>query len=351
MRRALDLARRGWGQVAPNPMVGAVIVRDGEVVGEGYHGHYGGPHAEVQALASAGEKARGATMYVSLEPCAHTGKTPPCTNAVRAAGLARVVAAMRDPNPEATGGLAVLRDAGIDTQVGVLEGEARELNAAYVNAWSSDRPWVTLKLAITLDAAIADGSLTTSRVTGPAARQYAHRLRAGHDAIAVGMNTVRVDDPQLTVREAPAPRVPPARVVFSRTGRLSLTSTLANSLKQGPVIVLAEQVDSEYEAALRGHGVEVTLANDLAHGLRQLRGMGLRSVLVEGGTVIAGALWEAGLVDRLILVQAPVIFGQGALNAFEAFPALRADKARRLRVLSREPVGDDLATTYAVREG
>ncbi|MBC7897055.1 MAG: bifunctional diaminohydroxyphosphoribosylaminopyrimidine deaminase/5-amino-6-(5-phosphoribosylamino)uracil reductase RibD, partial [Cytophagaceae bacterium] len=293
--------------------------------------------------------ARGATLYVSLEPCAHTGKTPPCTGAIRAAGIARVVAAMPDPNPVATGGLGVLREAGVETQVGVLEAEARELNAAYLHAFASDLPWVTLKLAITLDAAIADNSLTTSRVTGPAARQYAHRLRAGHDAVAVGMNTVRVDDPQLTVREAPAPRVPPARVVFSRTGRLSLTSTLANSLKQGPVIVLAEHVDSEYEAALRGHGVEVVVANDLAHGLRQLRAMGIRSVLVEGGTVIAGALWEAGLVDRLILVQAPVIFGEGALNAFAEFPAMRAGAARRLRVVSRDAIGDDLATTYAVR--
>ncbi|MCC6319192.1 MAG: bifunctional diaminohydroxyphosphoribosylaminopyrimidine deaminase/5-amino-6-(5-phosphoribosylamino)uracil reductase RibD [Gemmatimonadaceae bacterium] len=350
MRRALDLARQGWGQVAPNPMVGAVLVQDGRIVGEGAHERFGGLHAEVNALAAAGPAARGATLYVTLEPCAHHGKTPPCVDAIRAAGVARVVVAMRDPNPEAAGGLAALAAAGIETSIGTLEADARELNAAFLHGWHSERPWVTLKLAITLDGAIADGTRTTSRVTGPQARRYAHHLRAGHDAVAVGMNTVRIDDPLLTVREAPAPRVAPARVIFSRTGRLSLTSTLANSLKQGPVIVLAEQVDAEYESALRSHGVEVVLAPDLASGMRQLRAMGMRSVLVEGGTGIAASLWEAGLVDRLVLVQAPIVFGRGALNAFAAMPAVRAEAAHRLRVVSREPLGDDIATTYAVRE-
>lgn len=348
MRRAMALAREGWGQVAPNPMVGAVIAREGEVVGEGYHARFGEPHAEVAAIATAGARSRGATLYVTLEPCAHTGKTPPCTDAIRAAGLARVVAAMPDPNPEAGGGAARLRESGVRVDLGLLEREARELNAAFVNAFRSDRPWVTLKMAITLEGAIADGTHTTSRVTGPAARRYAHHLRAGHDAVAVGMNTVRVDDPQLTVREVPAPRVPPVRVVFSRTGRLSLASTLANSIRQGPVVVTAEAVDPEYERALRDHGVDVLVAPDLGHCLRQLRGRGIRSLLVEGGSLLAGALWSAGLVDRLVLMQAPILFGAGSLNAFAAFPATPAGVARRLRVVGREALGDDLATTYAV---
>ena len=351
MRRALELARRGWGQVSPNPMVGAVIVRDGAVVGEGWHAAYGNAHAEVEAIARAGNRARGGTMYVSLEPCVHAGQTPPCTGAIIAAGVTRVVAAMPDPNPVAAGGAGALSAAGVEATIGCLEDEARELNAPFVNALTSPLPWVTLKLAVTLDAAIADGSQTTSRVTGPQARQYAHHLRAGHDAVAVGMNTVRVDDPQLTVREVAAPRIPPTRVVFSRSGRLSLTSTLANSLKQGPVIVVAEQIDPGYEHTLSGHGVDVLLAADLRQGLVQLRERGIRSLLVEGGTVLAGAFWTAGLVDRLILVQAPVLFGRGSLNAFAELPAAHAADARRLRVVHREALGDDQATTYAVREG
>ncbi|MGQ0646233.1 MAG: bifunctional diaminohydroxyphosphoribosylaminopyrimidine deaminase/5-amino-6-(5-phosphoribosylamino)uracil reductase RibD [Gemmatimonadaceae bacterium] len=350
MRRALDLARNGWGQTAPNPMVGAVIARQGEPVGEGFHARFGEAHAEVGALAAAGTRARGATMFVSLEPCAHTGKTPACTDAILAAGVTRVIAATSDPNPAAAGGARRLREAGIQVDFGLLQDEARELNAAFLHAFSSDRPWVTLKMAVTLDGAIADGTHTTSRVTGPAARRFAHHLRAGHDAVAVGMNTVRVDDPQLTVRETPPPRVPPARVAFSRSGRLSLTSTLANSLKQGPVIVTAESMDAEYEYALREHGVEVVIASDLAHALRELRARGIQSLLVEGGTNLAAGLWLAGLVDRLILVQAPILFGQGSLNAFAALPPVRAEDAPRLRVVRREALGDDLATTYAVRE-
>lgn len=350
MGRALDLARGGWGQVAPNPLVGAVIAREGEVVGEGWHARFGEAHAEVEAIAAAGSRARGGTLYVTLEPCAHSGKTPPCTDAIRAAGITRVVAAMADPNPEAGGGAAILRAAGIRVDVGLRAADARELNASFVHAFASRRPWVTLKLAVSLEGAIADGTGTTSRVTGPAARRYAHHLRAGHDAVAVGLNTVRVDDPQLTVREAPSPRVPPARVVFSRTGRLSLASTLANSLRQGRVIVTAEGIDTGYEHALREAGVEVLVAPDLGECLVQLRERGVRSLLVEGGAVIAGTLWEAGLVDRLVLVQAPVVFGRGALNGFAAFPASTADAAPRLRVVTREVLGDDMATTYALRE-
>ena len=351
MRRALALARRGWGQVAPNPMVGAVVAVEGEVIGEGFHARLGEAHAEVVAIAAAGSLARGATLYVSLEPCAHQGRTPPCTDAIRGAGLARVVAAMADPNPEAAGGAARLRAAGVEVEVGLLEAEARELNAPFVHGFASDRPWVTLKMAVTLEAAIADLSGTTSRVTGPAARRYAHHLRAGHDAVAVGLRTVQVDDPQLTVREVPSPRVPPVRVVFSRGGRLSLTSTLANSLRQGPVIVTAEQVEPEYEHALRDHGVEVLIAPDLGHCLRALRARGIGSLLVEGGAGIAGALWSQRLVDRLVLVQAPVLFGEGSLNAFSAFPPVVAEAAPRLRVVSRETIGDDLATTYAMGQG
>lgn len=347
MRRALELARLGIGQTAPNPLVGAVVVRGGAVVGEGYHARFGEAHAEVNALAAAGERTRGSTLYVTLEPCAHTGKTPPCADAIIRAGVARVVAAVADPNRIAQGGAAKLRDAGIDVTLGVLEDEARELNASYIHALASNRPWITLKMAVSLDCAIADGTQTTTRITAGPARRYAHTLRAAHDAVAVGMGTARIDDPQLTVREAPAPRIPPTRVIFSRSGRLSLTSTLANSIAQGPVIVTAESIDPEYERALRDHGVEVLIARGVPESLVLLRERGIRSILVEGGAVIAGVLLEEGLVDRLVLVQAPIILGRGSTHAFALAPAMRGADAVRWRVVSREVFGDDIATTYA----
>jgi diaminohydroxyphosphoribosylaminopyrimidine deaminase/5-amino-6-(5-phosphoribosylamino)uracil reductase len=231
--------------------------------------------------------------------------------------------------------------------VGLLEAEARELNASYAHALGSTRPWVTLKMAVSLDCAIADGTKTTTRITAGPARRYAHTLRAAHDAVAVGMGTVRIDDPQLTVREVAAPRIPPTRVVFSRTGRLSLTSTLANSIAQGPVIVTAESLDPEYERALRDHGVEVLIARGIPDSLTLLRERGLRSILVEGGAVIAGELLAAGLVDRMVLVQAPIILGRGAVHAFALAPAMKGADAVRWRVVSREVFGDDIATTYA----
>src|SRR5688500_3271295 len=206
MRRALVLARQGWGQTAPNPMVGAVVVRGGVVVGEGYHARYGGDHAEVAALRAAGLLARGATVFVTLEPCTHFGKTPPCADALVAAGVSRVVAATRDPSPAARAGADRLRDGGIEVVTGVEERAARELNAPFFHAFGSDRPWVTLKLAVSIDGAITDATRTAGWFTGPESRREVHRLRAGSDAVAVGSGTVIADDPELTVRDFPAPR-------------------------------------------------------------------------------------------------------------------------------------------------
>ena len=238
MRRALALAERGWGQTAPNPMVGAVVVRDGVVVGEGWHGQFGGPHAEVEALRAAGERARGATLYVSLEPCNHVGKTPPCTDAILAAGVRRVVAACADRSPVAQGGAQRLREAGVDVVVGVEEAAARELNAPFFHALASDRPFVQLKLALSLDGALADHSRQPGWLTGEPARREVHRMRAGADAIAVGIGTVLADDPELTVRHAAPPRVAPTRVVFDTSARLPRTSKLAHSASEVPVIVV-----------------------------------------------------------------------------------------------------------------
>ena len=348
MRRALALAARGWGHTAPNPMVGAVVVRDGEVVGEGWHARWGGPHAEVVALESAGERARGATVYVTLEPCAHHGKTPPCVDALVAAGVRRVVAAVRDPSPDAGGGAERLREAGIEVHVGVEEEAARELNAPFFHATLSQRPWLTLKLAVSIDGAIADHTRRPAWITAEPARREVHRLRAGSDAVAVGAGTVRTDDPLLTVRDADPPRLAPARVVFAAARLIDPTSRLAATAREIPTIVVGPVVSGERADALRARGVELVEAVTLADGLAALRSRGIRSVLVEGGARLAGALWQASLVDRLIIFQGPVVLGAGALNAFAYVPGTEVGRAPRLRVLDRRELGDDLVTRYAV---
>lgn len=350
MRRALELARRGWGRTSPNPMVGAVVVRDGRVVGEGWHAAFGAPHAEPVALAAAGERARGATLYATLEPCTHHGKTPPCVEAILAAGVRRVVVAARDPNPVASGGLERLAAAGVETAWGVQERAARELNAPFFFAFGADRPWVTLKLALSLDGALTDAARSRAWLTGPAARAEVHRLRAGSDALAIGVGTALNDDPALTVRDVEPPRVPPVRVVFDRAARLPLDGVLARTARDVPVVVLAERAPEERVAPLRARGVEVLVAPALPDALRALARRGVRSLFVEGGAGIAGALLGHDLVDRLIIFQAPVLLGAGALPAFGEAPAAMVERARRLAIVERRAFDDDLMTVYALRE-
>ncbi len=349
MRRALALARRGWGQVAPNPLVGAVVVKDGKVVGEGYHAAYGGEHAEVVALRIAGELARGATLYVSLEPCSHHGLTPPCTEAVLRAGVTSVVAATLDPNPAAGGGLELLAARGLHVASGVEEAAARELNAAFFNRFTSDLPWVSLKLALSLDGAIADYTRRPGWLTNERSRRAVHRMRAGVDAIAVGIGTALADDPQLTVRSGRAPRRAPLRVVLDRSCRLPLDSALVRTARDVPVLVCTEQPESPAARALVAAGVELLPATDLSQVFRELRQRGVHSVLVEGGAGITGALLMRNLVDRLVIFQAPVILGAGALGGFSLAPAVPATEARRLRVVAHQRINDDLLTTYALR--
>ncbi|HWZ57492.1 MAG TPA: bifunctional diaminohydroxyphosphoribosylaminopyrimidine deaminase/5-amino-6-(5-phosphoribosylamino)uracil reductase RibD [Gemmatimonadaceae bacterium] len=346
MRQALALARRGWGRTAPNPLVGAVLVRDGEVVGEGHHAMYGGDHAEVAALRVAGDRARGATAYVTLEPCAHHGKTPPCADALIAAGVRRVVAATADPNPTAAGGLARLRDAGIETVLGVEEAGARELNAAFFHAFRSDRPWVTLKFAVSIDGAIAgrDGS---GWLTGRASQREVHHLRAGNDAVAVGIGTVLADDPLLTIRDGVVPRVPPVRVVFDRSARTPPASRLVQTARETPVVIVAERPDPVRAAALVQAGVEIVTASSIEEALGVLGARGIRSLLVEGGARLGGALLTAALVDRLVIFQAPCVLGAGALGAFACAPARTPGDAPRLPIVERRALDDDLMTVYA----
>ncbi|MFL5606774.1 MAG: bifunctional diaminohydroxyphosphoribosylaminopyrimidine deaminase/5-amino-6-(5-phosphoribosylamino)uracil reductase RibD [Gemmatimonadaceae bacterium] len=346
MRRALALAERGWGQTAPNPMVGAVVVRDGASVGEGWHTRYGEAHAEVEALRSAGERARGATLYVTLEPCNHHGNTPPCTDAILAAGLRRVVVATADPNPVAHGGADRLRASGVEVQVGVEEAAARELNAPFFHALTSDRPFVRLKLALSIDGALADITRKPGWLTGPDARREVHRLRAGSDAVAAGIGTVLADDPLLTVRAFSPPRIPPTRVVFDSSARLPLTSKLVQSAREAPLLVVCWAPDPTHASALEHAGVELLHAATLPHALRALRARGIHSLLVEGGAALASSLVQEALVDRLIIFRAPLILGGGSLSGFAGVPAATIEEAPRWRVLQACRLGDDEMTVY-----
>ena len=343
MRRALALAERGWGQTAPNPMVGAVVVRDGVIVGKGFHGKFGEEHAEVAALRDAGDRARGATVIVTLEPCNHQGKTPPCVDALIAAGVTRVVAAARDPGRESGGGADRLRAAGIEVEFGLEEAAARELNAPFFFAAAgAKRPWITLKLAVSLDGAIASAPGGPRWLTGDAARKYVHRLRAQSDAVAVGIGTALADDPQLTVRQGKRPRVAPLRVVFDRAARLPLSSRLTKTARRIPTLVLTDQADAAAVRALEAKGVVVDSAPDIVPKLELLRRRGVRSLLVEGGAVLAGALLGAKVVDRLIIFQPPVLLGAGALPAFAGVSGLE-----RFTVVERKEFGADLMTVYS----
>ena len=353
MRRAIALAERGWGRTAPNPMVGCVIVRDGEVVGEGWHTEYGRPHAEPEALRAAGESARGATAYVSLEPCSHWGKTPPCTDALIAAGVRRVVFGGFDPNPKAAGGASVLREAGIDAVGGVEEHDVRDQNAVFFHRHAdagAARPFIALKLAMSLDARIADRDGRSVWITGDEARAEVHRLRAGYDAVAVGIGTALADDPRLTVRGEVVPRDPPARVVFDRALRLPLDSVLVRTAAEVPVIaVAAVDAPEDRRRALETAGVRVIAADGLAAQLRALRELGIASMFVEGGSVFASALLAADVVDRMYLFYAPVLIGPEGMAPFGTIPSPALPDAPRWRNLSTDTFGADTRITLARR--
>jgi diaminohydroxyphosphoribosylaminopyrimidine deaminase/5-amino-6-(5-phosphoribosylamino)uracil reductase len=355
MRRALDLARKGWGQTAPNPMVGAVVVQNGEIIGEGYHARYGEAHAEVNALDAARGRTRGATIYVTLEPCNHHGKTPPCTNAIIDAGVARVVAAVRDPSIVAAGGAERLRNAGIQVDIGVQRDAACELNAPFFAAHKYHRPWVTLKLAVSADGAVADPTGMNRWITGPEARREVHRLRANSDAILVGIGTVLADDPELTVRDVPAPRVTPLRVVLDSSLRIPLTSKLVQTAREIPTRVVPANVGlwTETLAALSAAGVRLAIPQDasLESALEGLYWIdNVRSVLVEAGPRLAGSFLSRFLVDRLVIFQSPLVLGDRAPKAFAFAPQGFDASLSRLPVVEQRKFGDDVMTTYALRD-
>jgi diaminohydroxyphosphoribosylaminopyrimidine deaminase / 5-amino-6-(5-phosphoribosylamino)uracil reductase len=344
MGRALELAVLGWGRVAPNPLVGAVVVgADRGTVGEGYHAEFAAAHAEVVALEAAGAHARGATLVVSLEPCAHHGKTPPCVDAILAAGVTRVVAAIRDPDPVAGGGLERLRAAGVDCAVGVMEREAAALNAPFLFARrDADRPFVALKLATSVDGRIADAAGHSRWVSGEEARAYVHWLRAGFDAIAVGGTTALRDNPSLTVRGAVTPRRPPVRIVFDRRAMLNPGVTVVSTAREVPTwVVASREAPVPSVESLEQNGVRVFRPESLATGLEMIREAGIQSVLCEGGGALGTRLLADGLVDRLYWIQSPVWLGEGAISAFPGIPSAPLAEAPRWAPVERRTLGLD----------
>jgi diaminohydroxyphosphoribosylaminopyrimidine deaminase/5-amino-6-(5-phosphoribosylamino)uracil reductase len=350
MRRALDLAERAAGLTSPNPMVGAVIVRDGAVVGEGFHAAAGRPHAEIEALAAAGAHARGATMYLTLEPCSHQGRTPPCAPALVKAGLARVVVATADPNSKVDGrGLETLRRAGIVVEVGLLRDEARALNRAFVTWARLGRPHVTMKTAMTLDGKVADVHGGSRWITGEAARGEAHRLRSRADAIVVGIGTALADDPELTVRlEVDWPREP-YRVVVDTGARLPADARLIRSgAPARAVIAVGPRADGGRVRALRAAGATVLECPerdgrvDLGALLAWLAGRDVISVLLEGGGELNAAFLDAGLVDRVVVFVAPVLLGgRAAVTPIEG-DGRALKEALRLTAVATRRAGDDI---------
>ena len=326
MARALRLAEQGLFTTTPNPRVGCVLVKDGHVVGEGWHQRAGEAHAEVHALRAAGGLAQGATAYVTLEPCSHHGRTPPCAEALIAAGVTRVIAAMQDPNPLVAGrGLSLLAAAGIATESGLLESEARELNIGFVSRMTRGRPWVRMKLAASLDGKTALENGLSQWITGPLARQDGHRWRARACAILSGIGTVRADDPQLNVRGVESSRQPLKVIVDSRLD-LPLAAKLLNG---GAVLVATAQDDAEKSTALRARGAEVVClsgkggAVDLPALMQELGRRGINEVHVEAGARLNGALLSAGLVDELLIYLAPCLIGNAARGLLE-MPALQS---------------------------
>jgi diaminohydroxyphosphoribosylaminopyrimidine deaminase/5-amino-6-(5-phosphoribosylamino)uracil reductase len=352
MQRALELAELGWGSVQPNPLVGAVVLdASGRPVGEGFHAHYGGPHAEVRALAAAAHAARGGTLVVTLEPCAHYGRTPPCTTAIIEAGIERVVFGASDPNPDAAGGGRVLHAAGLEVVGPTDETAVRRQNALFFHWHEQHRPFVTLKLALSLDGRLGEPGRRT-QITGPEAQAEAHRLRAGYDAIMVGAGTALVDDPLLTVRGTVQPVRPPVRIVLDSRLQLPVTSRLSTSTDLGPVILFcSENADPARRAALERCGVTVIAAANSAEGLDldvildTLRDLQLRSVFCEGGARLASSLARAALINRLHIFLAPHLLGLDAIGSFTGLTQpfglpLELDRVQRF--------GPDVLLTYSV---
>ncbi|MFN0115540.1 MAG: bifunctional diaminohydroxyphosphoribosylaminopyrimidine deaminase/5-amino-6-(5-phosphoribosylamino)uracil reductase RibD [Paracoccaceae bacterium] len=346
LRLALSLAARGLGNVWPNPAVGCVIVRDGRILGRGWTQPGGRPHAETMALAQAGTAARGATAYLTLEPCAHFGQTPPCADALAGAGIARVVSALQDPDPRVSGrGHARLAEGGAQVEVGLLGAEAEALQKGFLSRIRKGRPMLTLKLATTLDGRIATASGESRWITGEAARAAVHTLRATHDAVMIGGGTARADDPLLTIRTF-TPLRPAVRIVVSAGLNLSPDSALVRSATEAPLwLAYARDSDTTGWGSRGVRLIPVARSGaglDPASLLAALGEAGLTRVLCEGGAALAAALLAAGLVDELVLFTAGLAFGAGGLAAIAALPDTRLANTPRFRLAEVREIGGDV---------
>jgi diaminohydroxyphosphoribosylaminopyrimidine deaminase / 5-amino-6-(5-phosphoribosylamino)uracil reductase len=363
LRRALELAEGGRGRVSPNPMVGAVIVRDGEVIGEGFHAELGGLHAERAALEdcrSRGEDPAGTAIYVTLEPCAHTGRQPPCTEAILEAGISRVVYASEDPTEKASGrGPGMLRDGGVEVELagGPEASAARLLNQAFRKRGRTGRPLVTYKAAMSLDGRVASPTGDSRWISSVESRELVHRWRAESDAVAVGIGTAIADDPLLTARIEGAARQP-ARIVFDSQARLPIESALVSSIDEAPLIVVcAPEAASARRDALERAGAQVIVAPGrtprarLESALDELGRRPIQDLLVEGGPTFAGALFDAGEIDRVRLFIAPVLVGAAQARAvLEGEGVARIAEGVRPLATSFEPIGEDLLVSARLRE-
>ena len=348
MKQALKLARKGLGKTSPNPMVGAVIVKDNQIIGRGYHHHYGGNHAEINAFQNARESVNGATLYVTLEPCCYYGKTPPCVEAIIRNNIDKVIIGTLDPNPQVNGrGVEILRQHGIETKVGVLEAECRDLNEAHFKYMSTGLPLVTLKFAQTLDGRIATASGDSRWISGQKFRRLAHQLRATSDAVMVGIDTVLADDPQLTVRLVKGRN--PTRVILDTRLRIPLDAEVIRNREVAPTIIAAtSRADEKKLARLREMGIEVMVIKedeagevDLRHLLSVLGERGISSVLVEGGAGVITSLLRQNLADKVIIAIAPKIMGKG----IEAVGELNISEVSQVLKLSFRKIyrrGEDL---------
>jgi diaminohydroxyphosphoribosylaminopyrimidine deaminase/5-amino-6-(5-phosphoribosylamino)uracil reductase len=365
LARAIELAARGAGATRPNPVVGAVVARDGEVLGEGWHEAYGAAHAEVNAIEACGlADLEDATLYVSLEPCCHEGKTPPCTDAILQAGLRRVVVGSDDPTEKASGrGLGILRDEGVEVVLadGELAARARLLNQAFRKHARVGRPWVLFKSAVTLDGKVATPTGDSKWISGEDSRTLAHRWRASVDAVIVGIGTALADDPQLTARlpELVQERArQPRRVVFDALARLPTSSQLVAAARKVPLTVVVSRAAAHADTdALEAAGVHVLLAtgeNEPARvrsALDQLGAMGIATALLEGGPHLAGAFLDAGEIDEIRLFLAPLVLGgRSARDPLEGEGVERISEALRALTLDSERVGEDLLISARLRE-
>ena len=347
MQRAIQLAAQGHGRTGPNPVVGAVIVKDKKIVGEGYHGQAGKPHAEIFAIEQAGELAKGATMYVSLEPCCHHGKTPPCAPAVIEAGLARVVVGLVDPDPRVQGGgIKMMREAGIEVEMTDEDSreQCAEVNRAFICRLHRGRPYVTLKFASSLDGKLASRTGRSKYITGSESRKWVHIERDSHDAIMVGINTVLADDPELTCRE-PVGRTP-TKIVVDSLGRLPREARLWDTMENGVILLTTEHGKKIYPER---DGLTVIAADsedgrvDLDAALKEVAKLGINSIFLEGGSRLNGSMLDLGLIDRVAGFVAPLLVGgRDAISPVAGFGVDCVSEALRLRDVGWSAMGGDL---------